>query len=66
MEILYTYTEPDGSHKLLWCKGEVVGVGKNNMVDIEWDKKYLRDHVPHAVSSKAKITEIVLQQGKWY
>ncbi len=34
LEILYIYTEPDGSHKNVGC-----GVGKNSMVDIEWDKR---------------------------
>ena len=26
----------------MWCKGEVVGILKNNHVHVEWDKEYLR------------------------
>ena len=43
LEILFSYVEPDGTEQLVWCKGEVIGVQKNNNENIQWDKEYLHE-----------------------
>ena len=39
---LFEYPERDKDDKKVWCQGLVVGVKKGNIVQIQWDKKYLR------------------------
>ncbi len=43
LDILYTCTEPYPLQKPIRCKTELVGVGKNNIVDINWSKEYLQE-----------------------
>jgi hypothetical protein len=43
IEILYSYVEPDGSTKNMWCQGKVVAVRTCNGIHIEWDASTLRE-----------------------
>jgi hypothetical protein len=43
IEILYSYVEPDGSTKNMWCQGKVVAVRTRNRIHIELDASTLRE-----------------------
>ena len=58
LEILYSYIEPDGSNKNMWCQGVVVAVLTQNKIHIEWDASTLRD-------GDESITEEVLLKTKY-
>ena len=41
IEQIWEFLEDNGTSKLVWCKGIVIGVmNKNAKVKIQWDKKY--------------------------
>ncbi len=42
LEILFTCNKPDGTEQLVWCKGEVIGVQRNNNVHIGIKSMYMR------------------------
>jgi hypothetical protein len=58
IEILYSYVEPDGSTKNMWCQGKVVAVRTCNRIHIEWDASTLRE-------GDEPITEEVLLKSKY-
>ena len=61
IEQLWEYTETKkGTEKkvLQWCKGEVVGVKKNNKVHIQWASHVLRRGDP-------EVTEEQFMVSKW-
>jgi hypothetical protein len=60
IEILYSYSyvEPDGSTKNMWCQGKVVAVRTRNQIHIEWDASTLRE-------GDEPITEEVLLKSKY-
>ncbi len=58
LEILYSYVEPDGSNKNMWCQGVVVAVLPRNKVHIEWEQSTLRE-------GDESITEEVLLKTKY-
>ena len=58
LEILYSYDEPDGSTRNMWCQGIVVAVRTNNRIHIEWDASTLRD-------GDIPITEETLLKSKY-
>jgi hypothetical protein len=58
LEILYSYVEPDGSNKNMWCQGVVVAVLPRNKVHIEWEQSTLRE-------GDESITEKVLLKTKY-
>ncbi len=55
---LYSYDEPDGSTKNMWCQGVVVAVRTRNRIHIEWDTSTLRD-------DDQPITEETLMKSKY-
>ena len=54
----WEYTETSGKVVGMWCKGEVVGILKNNHVHVEWNKEYLRP-------GDKKVTKQKLLQTFW-
>ncbi len=40
--LVVLYHKPNGTKKAVLCNREVVCVGKNNVIDIDWNKEYLR------------------------
>ena len=58
LEILYSYDEPDGSTKKMWCQGIVVAIRTRNRVHIKWDTSTLRD-------GDEPVTEETLQKSKY-
>jgi hypothetical protein len=58
IEILYSYVEPDGSSKNMWCQGKVLAVRTRNRIHIEWDASTLRE-------GDEPITEEVLLKSKY-
>jgi hypothetical protein len=58
IEILYSYTEPDGSTKNMWCQGKVVAVRTRNRIHIECDASILCE-------GDEPITEEVLLKSKY-
>jgi hypothetical protein len=58
LEMLYSYDEPDGSTKNMWCQGVVVAVRTRNRIHIEWDTSTLRD-------GDEPITEETLMKSKY-
>jgi hypothetical protein len=66
LEILYSYVEPDGSNKNMWCQGVVVAVLTQNKVHIEWEPSTLRegdDSITEEVLLKTKYNKHVI--GGW-
>ncbi len=67
LEILFTYNEPDGTEQLVWGKGEVIGVQKNNNVHIQWDKEYLNEEDAHVTCERLLKTQYNKNiRGAWY
>ena len=58
LEILYSYDEPDGSQKKMWCQGVVVAIRTRSRVHIKWDTSTLRD-------GDEPVTEETLQKSKY-
>jgi hypothetical protein len=58
IKILYSYVEPDGSTKNMWCQGKVVAVRTCNRFHIEWDASTLSE-------GNEPITEEVLLKSKY-
>ena len=59
IEQFWEFTEPNGTKKLIWCKGTVVAVNNNNnKVRIKWEKEYYR-------SGDLEISEEALLKTKW-
>ena len=58
IEILYSYVEPDGSMKNIWCQGVIIVVQTRNRIHIEWDACTLCE-------GDKSITEEVLLKSKY-
>ena len=66
IEILYSYVEPDGSNKNMWCQGVVVAVLTGNKIHIEWKASTLCDgdeSIAEEVLLKTKYNKHVI--GGW-
>jgi hypothetical protein len=66
IEILYSYVEPDGSTKNMWCQGKVVAVQTRNRIHIEWDAGTLcegDEPITEEVLLKSSTTNMLLGVG---
>ena len=59
IEQIWEFLEDDGTSKLIWCKGLVIGVlNKKTKVRIQWDKEYHREGDP-------EISQETFMVSKW-
>ena len=59
IEQIWEFLEDDGTSKLIWCKGLVIGVlNKKTKVRIQWDKEYHREGDP-------EISQEPFMVSKW-
>ena len=63
LEILYSYVEPDGSNKNMWCQGVVVAVLPRNKVHIEWEQSTLREGDESITEERQSTTNMLLGVG---
>ncbi len=70
IEILFSFTEPDGTSYLDWCYGMVVAIISESArkVRIKWDVECLRTDDPiHNVDKLLKLqwNPVVAKKGAW-